>query len=90
MIPEESFDILFIFGCGAVRRLRVPAIRFVVDRQLRMVLRSNRGVIRGQGRRLVISSPDNPPMQIDGDPARGLPRAITIRPAALKILLPGR
>jgi hypothetical protein len=31
MIPEESFGILIVFECSAMRFLFVPAIGFVID-----------------------------------------------------------
>ena len=45
MVPKKGFDILFIFGRSAVRRLRMPAIGFVVDRQLRVVFCAPENVI---------------------------------------------
>ncbi len=52
------------------------------------VLRANRGALRAQGRKVTISSPDAPPMQADGDPSGSVPVDFTIRPHALRVLMP--
>jgi diacylglycerol kinase family enzyme len=91
--PDASIDDGLLDVCllyGKRRSLLRQGLRALRRRPLaaRPTRHSGTGALTVRAKEVVIPGPPSAPVQIDGDPAEGLPLSVRVRPGALRVVVP--